>query len=153
MSTVRDLLLALGMGDFNATLTIRYAFMAVSTTDPSMPPIILLVKHIQQNLIDMGASGITVNGRLDNPTAAALEQISGSQFLSQPWWQIVTDVLKSKAAGFTFAPPSAIYGGNTPTPTGSGGSLAGALDSVPGGAMGVAVGAAALWYLFFKRSA
>lgn len=151
-NTVRDLLLSLGMGDLNATLTIRYAFMAPSTTDPSMPPVILLVKHIQQRLVNLGAPGVVVSGRIDNATAGALEQISGNDWLGQPWWQVVTDLLKASAGGFTFQQPSASYGGNTPAPTGGLGDV---IDSYPGGALGLAATAAGVWYFLFnkKRSA
>lgn len=147
-TTIRELLLGIGMGDFNAGNVIRYMFMAVSTTDPAMPPIILLVKNIQETLVGMGASDVQVNGRIDNATADAIQKISGPQWLSQPWWQIVTDILKAKQRNFVFV-NDASYGGDTTSPA----PMSGILDSVPGGAMGVAVGAAALWYLFLRKKA
>lgn len=146
-TTVRELLLGIGMGDFNAGSAIRYMFMAVSTTDPAMPPIILLVKHIQETLVAMGASDVQVNGRIDNATADAIQKISGADWLSQPWWQIVTDILKAKKRGFVFV-NDASYGGNTPPVP-----MSGILDSIPGGAMGAAIGAAAIWYFLVKKKA
>lgn len=148
-NTIRALLLNIGIGDFNVIMITQYMFMAPSTTDPSMQGIMLLTKAIQEQLIGMGAS-IQATGVLDKNTARLLRMLSGRAFLTLPWYQIVKDVISARDRGMTFATDSS-YGGDVgPAPSDS---LSGVLDSVPGGAIGLGVGVAALWYFFGKRSA
>jgi len=140
----RALLLGIGVGDFNATMIIPYLFIAPSTTDPGMNQIILLTKHVQKALVAMGAPGVRVTGKLDNATGAAITQLSGPGWLTRPWYQLVSDVIKGNEQGFVFRDDSQP---DTAMVATSGFDI----PDVPGGALTYGVGAAILYYFLIHK--
>lgn len=78
-NNVRALLLALGVGQYNATMMIEDSFTQPATSDPKSPQIILLVKRIQARL------GVPISGYLDQATAAALANTVGPGWMSMSW--------------------------------------------------------------------
>lgn len=145
--SIRGLLLALGIGDFNATGIITFMFWSPRSTDPGMPAIIMLTQALQKTLVKMGAN-IAVTGILDDPTAACLDQVSGPEWLSDSWYEVVRDVLKAKKRGFRFAAVVPEQGATV----GMGGL--GPLDflpDVPGGILTYAAAGVAAWYFLIKK--
>lgn len=96
--TTRALLLAMGMGDFNATQCIQTMMLAPHTTDPDMPPVILLTRAIQENLNRIGA-GLEVTSQIDQPTDDILYRLCGEGYLTRPWYAIVEAVLSAQNRG------------------------------------------------------
>lgn len=97
--TARDMLTALGVGRFNATMMIETMFMAPATTEAASPPVMLMVGRIQDILNELGASPPLVrNGLIDQPTAFYLVQIAGPDFLHLSWYEVIREVIKAKAA-------------------------------------------------------
>ena len=98
MMNARDLLQALGVGEFNATQVIPYMFRSPAVTDADMPPVILLVQKLQERLVDMGAA-VRVSGELSVATASALRTLVGPNWPRFPWYRIVESVLEAKRQG------------------------------------------------------
>lgn len=92
----RDLLVKLGIGQFNATMVIQYMFIAPATTDPKSAPVMLLVKHLQQKLQALGYP-VIVNGYLDRTTASAIQEVVGPGWESVAWGETVRGVLAASA--------------------------------------------------------
>lgn len=133
----RQLLLSLGMGNYNATIAIQYMFTAPAATDPAMPSIILMTKHLQQGLRAAGASRIAITGTIDEPTAAALAELVGPDWNNITWYALFTAVLTAKRANER---GSALDLGLLPD-----------LPSVPGGMFTLAAAAAAAWYFLVHK--
>lgn len=91
-NNARELLLGLGMGHYNATLCIQYMFLAPSATDPAMPSIILMTKHLQAGLRSAGAKGVNITGQIDTPTARALIRLVGSDWNHVTWYALFNAV-------------------------------------------------------------
>jgi hypothetical protein len=145
--SMRAMLLALGIGDYNATMLIQSMFISPRATDPAMPQLIVLTKRIQKTLIGMGAQ-INVTGYLDEPTAQAIDQIASPEWLDDTWGNLVEDVLAAQRAGMTF-PQVAIDTAPTPAPTGGLGDVT---DLMPGGILGyAAVGGFLYWYFIHRK--
>ncbi len=140
---IRALLLSLGVSDWNSTMIIPYTFTTPSTTDPGMAQIIILVRHLQRNLNRLGAGNVEITGRLDKATGDAISQISGTEWLSLPWYQIMQDVVAFKRSGQTLSAPMDVV-----APTGISGIE---LPDVPGGMITYGLGAFALWYFLVKK--
>ncbi len=139
----RSILLALGMGDYNATMVIPYLFMAPAQTDPQMAQIILLTEHLQKAMVRMGCP-LRPTGSIDASWAPYMAQVCGSQWYDLPWAEIGRQVLAAAANGKRLRPQ-----GITLTVKKS--ALSGILDApfglpaVPGGALTYGVGAFLLW--------
>lgn len=145
--TGRSLLLKLGVGDFNATMMIPYLFTSPMTTDPKSPMIILMVKHLQKALNQMGAN-LIVTGYLDRPTAAALDGLfNGPAWSSWAWSDVIQGVIQSKARGTQLSEVEPI----TTHEIAATGDMPFGLPDVPGGLVTYAAGAVAIWYLLKKR--
>lgn len=148
--SLRDLLLALGIGHFNATLIIPIMFTQPGTTDPKQPAVIMLVRQIQRNLIAMGA-GIQPTGYLDRATAACITQLVGDEsWINGTWSRVVNVVVAARDANVAFAPdadagPLSVEG--EAVDLGS----ADILPPVPGGALTYLAGGALLYYFWKKR--
>jgi len=127
----RDLITALGIGQWNATMIIPYMMIAPATTDPKSAQIILLVQHLQQLLYQMGATDVANTGRLDPPTARALRQIVGPNWERTSWGGNIGAVLDAQAAG-TRLTPAPSDDAPSPMPVAVGGPLD-FLPDVPGG--------------------
>lgn len=138
-NNARELLRSMGMGDFNATIAIQYMFIAPAATDPSMPSIILMTKHLQHGLRAAGAE-VPVSGRIDQPTAAALEELVGPDWASLTWYMLLSAVLGSRqrAQALDLGPST---------------GLSGILDlpDVPGGTFTWLLGAAAAYYFLIHK--
>jgi hypothetical protein len=95
----RELLTGIGVGHFNTTLLIPYMFIAPATTDPKSPQTILIVNAVQKTLFDMGATDVPLSGRLDEPTARALAQVTGPNWERTSWGGNIAAILRNKASG------------------------------------------------------
>lgn len=145
--TQRELLVKLGIGQFNATQVIPFMMTQPATTDPKSPAILLLVREIQKNLFAMGAP-IDNTGYLDQPTAACLTQMFGHEgWINLPWFEIVRAVVTARQNHWSFAAPAVNF---DPQPVMM---PVGGFDvsSVPGGKLTIAAAAVAAYYLWKKR--
>jgi hypothetical protein len=97
-NNARELLRSLGMGDYNATIAIQYMFLAPAATDPMMPSIILMTKHLQQGMRAAGATRVAVTGRIDEPTARVLEGLAGPDWNHVTWYGLFGLVLSAARA-------------------------------------------------------
>ncbi len=139
-NSARSILLALGMGDFNATMVIQYLFLAPAQTDPQMAQIIMLTTHLQEAMVAMGAP-VRVTGSIDGAWAPYFDRVCGRHWQDLPWAEIARMVIAAKARGQRIDPQGA-------TITIQRGALDGVLDSlptIPGGIFTYAVGGYLLW--------
>ncbi len=146
--TGRTLLLALGIGDYNATMVLQYLWIAPATTDPKSSPIMIMVEAIQKKL------GVADTGMLDQPTATALRKLIGPGWMHLPWATVVEAVIEGGRAPFVKPPKRTGFTDPHLTRSlngfGDGDGLGGAFDflpSVPGGALTYGVGA----YLLYRH--
>jgi len=148
--TARDLLKGIGIGDFNATMIIQYVFVAPATTDPRSAPIILMVRHLQQALNNIGAN-VPISGYLDTPTAQALYQVVGPNWERLSWADNIAAVIDAASVGFSAAPPQpAPVAMNPPTPAVAVGAFD-FLPDVPGGLLTYLIGGAVAYHYLAKR--
>ena len=146
--TLRDLLVAFGIGQFNATMVIPIMLTQPATTDPKQPAVILLVREIQKHLYAMGYE-VDNTGYLDEVTAHGISRITGGpHWVNRTWQEVVTKILIARQSGYQFAPAEA----DAPVDLGPQRSV-GAFDlpAVPGGALTYVAGAGLLYYLWKKR--
>jgi hypothetical protein len=149
--TSRDLLLAIGIGQWNATGTIPYLMIAPATTDPKSPQVTEIVRHLQQILFRLGATDVADTGYLDQPTARALRTVAGPNWERMPWGANIKAVLAAVRRG------QRLTGASAPVAPSGGGAVAvgGPLDflpDVPGGLVTYGVVAFLLYrYLKHKR--
>lgn len=146
-NNIRAILLDLGVGDFNATMAIPYMLLAPRATDPSMVQMLVVVRKIQEALMGMGAVQVQNTGVLDAPTAKALDQICGPEWLSAPYYETIQTVLAAERAGHQFMPDPVIDDG----PSATGDYVLGFLPDVPGGIVTYGVGAALLYWMLKKK--
>lgn len=143
----RNLLLKLGVGNYNATMMIPYLFVSPMTTDPKSPMIMLMVKHLQKMLNQMGA-GLIVTSYLDRPTANALTGLFDTEQWTQwSWSDVIASTVKSKTQNVRLdaVPPPNKYA------IAATGDMPFGLPDVPGGVLTYAAGAAAIWYFMKHR--
>ncbi len=145
---VRELLKAIGIGDFNATMIIQYMFVAPATTDPRSAPIIHLVQAMQQALLSMGAD-LQVSGYLDTPTATALYQVVGPNWERISWADNIRAIVDARRVGFSAAPPVASVA--IPVAAPSMGGVFDFLPDVPGGFLTYLIGAGIAYHYLRKR--
>jgi hypothetical protein len=138
----RELLLALGIGQFNATMIVPYMFVAPATTDPKSAQTILIVQHLQKALYDLGATDVPQSGRLDAATAQAMERVAGANWERMSWAANVSAVVSAKEAGVSLRAPPAPRVRGTPVAVGG---VFDFLPDVPGGLVTYAVGALVLY--------
>ena len=148
--TLRQLLSAIGLGQFNATMVIPYMMISPATTDPKAGQVILLVQHIQRELYALGATGVAVSGYLDHPTAAALTDLMGPGWEGAPWSTVVQAVVSGRQNG------TRLQGAARAAPSGArliavGGPLD-FLPDVPGGLVTYGVAGYLLYRHFTKRA-
>jgi hypothetical protein len=143
----RELVSAIGIGQFNATMVIPFLLMAPATTDPKSPPIMMLVRHLQMQLTAMGWPG-EQTGYLDMPTAAALERLVGPGWMNRTWSQVVGNVVSARKNHVSLAPiATQVITYTAPEATGAFDFL----PDLPGGTMTyVALGGLA-YYLYKNR--
>lgn len=135
----RQLLLGLGVGNYNATIMIQYMFLAPSATDPAMPSIILMTKHLQLGLRAAGAD-LAVTGQIDDPTAEALIKLVGPDWNHVTWYALFRAVTEAKKSQTLRERSKHMDLGIIPD-----------LPAVPGGILAWTAAAAAVWYFFFRK--
>lgn len=139
-NNAREMLLALGMGNYNATLAIQYMFLAPAATDPAMPSIILMTKHLQQGLRAAGATDIAVTGRINDATARALVKLVGPEWNHISWFSLFSSVIAAKQQRTLEENAGAMDLGLIPD-----------LPDVPGGMFTWAAAAVAAWYFMIHK--
>lgn len=142
----RQLLLDLGIGDFNATMILPYLFMGPAQTDPAMAQVQLLTKAIQRQLIVMGATWIKPSGTIDDPTAHCFHALMGPHWNQTTWGELAKAILVAKGNGKKFRRP---VGPSQPVQLAGLGSFPEA-PSVPGGIITYAVVGVLLFRHFWK---
>lgn len=151
--TLRQLLSAIGLGQFNATMVIPYMMISPATTDPKASQVILLVQHIQRELYALGATSVPVSGYLDTQTAAALTDLMGPGWEGAPWSTVVQAVISARENGTRLQP---IFLASEPyDPRSRPVSVGGPLDflpDVPGGLVTYGVVGYLLYRHFTKRA-
>lgn len=147
--TYRELLLELGIGNFNATQVIPYMEIAPATTDPKSPPVIIMVRALQQVLFGMGAYDIQNTGALDAPTAAALARITGSGWERVSWGGNIQSVLGARRLGMRLSSDDVVSNDVVPIKI----PMDGFLPDIPGGMLtyGILGIGAYLWYRSSQR--
>ena len=135
----RSLLLAMGMGNYNATIAIQYMFLAPSATDPAMPSIILMTKHLQAGLRAAGAD-VPLSGQIDEATAKALIKLVGPDWNHVTWFGLFQAVLQAKRLRTLKKRSDEMSLGFIDLPDVPGGNLA-----------WMAAGALAAWYFIFRK--
>jgi hypothetical protein len=143
----RDLLTAIGIGQYNATMIITTMMLAPATTDPKAAQVILIVEHLQKTLFGMGATDVVLSGRLDAPTAAALEQVCGPDWMRMSWSKVVADVVKARDLGLRLDTPEPIGPSGEPIAVGDTFDF---LPAVPGGIVTYAAAGYLAYRMFFK---
>jgi len=139
-NNARELLLGLGMGNYNATIAIQYMFIAPAATDPAMPSVILMTKHLQLGLRAAGAP-VAVTGQIDDATARALITLVGPDWNQVTWYELFRATTEAKRQRTL-----ADRGGDLEL------GLVPDLPEVPGGMLTWAAAAVAAWYfLVYKK--
>jgi hypothetical protein len=140
-NNARQILKRLGMGDFNATMVMQFMFVAPAATDPAMPPVVLMTRHLQQGLVASGADcGIT--GIIDDQTAKCLEALVGPKWHQMSWYHLMNAVIRAKQRRSFTSPQSVL------PPLGAMPDL----PSIPGGLLTVALVAAGAYLLIGKKA-
>lgn len=135
----RQLLIGLGVGHYNATIMIQYMFLAPSATDPAMPSIILMTKHLQLGLRAAGAK-IDITGQIDAPTARALIKLVGPEWNHITWYALFRAVTEAKNSQTLRERAKHMNLGLIPD-----------LPAVPGGILAWTAAAAAAWYFLIRK--
>lgn len=105
--TARNLLISIGIGQFNATQVIPFLFTQPATTDPKQPAVMMLVKHLQRELNKCGAN-IAETGFLDLQTAHALTSVVGERWETMTWADNVQAVASAVANHVVIADTSGV---------------------------------------------
>lgn len=148
-SSLRNLVMKLGIGRYQAQTVIPNLFQAPAVTDPKSPHSILVVQHLQDALNEMGA-GLARTGYLDADTSDALDRVVGPQWERQPWSSVIAHVLAAKNAPGAYAAADRSRAAPLPQNVTFAG-LPFDLPDVPGGIVTYAVGAYLLWRHLKKR--
>lgn len=143
--TSRELLLGIGMGQWNITGTIPYMMIAPATTDPKSPQVMEIVRHLQQVLFGMGATDVANTGYLDPSTARALRQLVGPNWERMTWGANISGVLAARRRGQRLSAASLVVPDDS-VPVAVGGPLD-FLPDVPGGLITYGV----IGYLLFRH--
>lgn len=140
--TSRDLLLDIGVGDFNATMVVPFVLVSPATTDPKSPPVMIMVEAIQKRMVEMGAP-VRVSRYLDEPTADTLTRLMGPGWMNGSWGDVLQAVAMAKRSHTRLALPSPMQHAPTVAP-----SPVGMFDlpDVPGGLLTYLVGG----YLLYR---
>lgn len=147
-ANVRQILLRMGIGDFNATLVIPLMFMGPAQTDPDITASKVLVKQMQHIMQSMGAGFVQANGRVDKPTADCLHSLVGPHWSEHPWFEICVKLLDAQEAGKKFSMRGTRASRNPVELAGFG--LFDSLPDVPGGPIVLGI-AAYVAYRYFKK--
>ena len=146
--TSRELALAIGIGGFNASSVVQTMMQAPATTDPKMAAVILLVRHLQKALFELGATDVANTGYIDTATYHALEQLLGPSWMRMAWAETVGAVVDAKVTKTQLAPAMQPADDGVPVAT------SGVLDflpEVPGGMFTYALGAYLIYRAISKK--
>lgn len=135
----RSMLLALGVGNYNATIMVQYMFLAPAATDPAMPSIMLMTKHLQAGLRAAGAR-VPLSGVIDDATAKSLIVLVGPDWNQVTWYGLFEAVTAAKRQRVLERRSESMPLGMVDLPDVPGGNLTWA-----------AAGALAAYYLFFRK--
>ena len=144
--TSRELLLDIGMGQWNITGTIPYLMIAPATTDPKAPQVMEIVRHLQQVLFRMGATDVANTGYLDPSTARALRQLVGPNWERMTWGANISGVLAARSRGQRLSAASLAVPADDSMPVAVSGPLD-FLPDVPGGLITYGV----IGYLIYRH--
>ena len=150
--TSRELLSAIGVGQHNATQIIPYVLIAPAVIDPKAPQSILLLRHLQRVLYQMGATDVVDSGYVDPPTARALRLITGPNWERQDWATNISAVLRARDRGQRL--DAVVAQQQAPGAQGMPVAVSGPLDflpDVPGGLVTYGVVAFLVYRHFTKR--
>jgi len=92
---IREQLLAAGVGEYNAILSLPYMYFLPRTCDPHAQGIIQIVEGLQ-NLLNQRGAHLKVDGSLGPKTAKALTVWAGPRWYDKAWSQLYADVLAGK---------------------------------------------------------
>lgn len=146
--SIREILAAIGMGQFNITMAIPLMLVSPATTDPKSNQVILVVQHIQRALFELGATDVPVSGQLDEATARALQQVVGPNWERMPWAASVRAIVTAQRNGARIGTMPRVT--RAAVPMAVGGPLD-FLPDVPGGLFTYAAGAFLLYRHFARR--
>lgn len=138
-NNAREMLKRTGMGDYNATMVMQFVFIAPAATDPQMPPVILMTKHLQQALAAAGGD-CEVTGVIDERTAKCLKALVGPKWNQMSWYHLINASLRAKARR-SFVSPQSVLPPMGALPD---------IPSVPGGIATLALVAVGAYYLIKK---
>ncbi len=94
----RDMLLAAGIGEYVATMSLPYMFFLPRTSDPYAQGVIQIVQGLQ-TLLNRHGADLEVDGGLGKKTIAALAKFSGPRWHDKSWAQLYGDVLRGRRWG------------------------------------------------------
>ncbi len=141
---LRAMLLAAGVGQFNAQLSIPKMMIGVRSCDPYDQGVMQVVQALQNVMNAKGASPrLELTGFLDAPTQRELRRYSGSSWQDKSWAQVLGDVLDNQPA------PRAAAAAIAPVPREPGlGDFVGDVLYSP---LGLAAAGVAAWLFINKR--
>lgn len=102
----RALLMAFGLGSWQAQMAAQSIFFIPRTTDPDAQVTIMLVNAVQYGLQELGAP-IRQSGELDTDTVKYLIQLLGPNWHAKSFAQILDALLSARAHGRSLAPAPA----------------------------------------------
>lgn len=94
---IRQMLLAAGIGEFNATMSIPYMYFLPRTCDPSTQGVIQIVEGLQ-NLLRARGEQVPLDGWMGKTTVDALMKFAGPTWRDKSWVQLYGDVLRGRRA-------------------------------------------------------
>lgn len=94
----RNLLKALGVGDFQATMVIPNLYQSPSVSDPKSAYASVIVSRMQDVMNQLGMN-VGSSGVLDQPTANALQTMVGPGWDRMTWAENIAGVLSYAKAG------------------------------------------------------
>ncbi len=92
---LRDMLLAAGIGQFNAQMSIPYMNFLPNTTDPYAQGVMQLVRGMQ-TLLNKRGGRLVVDGGMGETTIRELTKYAGPRWYDKSWAQLLGDVIAGK---------------------------------------------------------
>lgn len=107
VGTIREMLLAAGIGEYNAVLSIPYMYFLPRTCDPYAQGVQQIVQGLQ-NLLAYRGLQVPQDGFMGSSTMAATERFAGRMWRDKTWLQLYGDVIRGRLApGFEKTPQPA----------------------------------------------
>lgn len=97
MDNIRQMMLAAGIGEYNAILSLPYMYFLPRTCDPYAQGTMQIVEGLQ-NLLNARGKRVLVSGYMDPGTMAAVQTFSGDTWVDKTWLQIYGDVMRGRVA-------------------------------------------------------